>query len=281
MDCGVPFCQGDTGCPVQNVIPEWNALVREGRWRDASLALHATNNFPELTGRLCPAPCESACVLGLIEQPVAIRNIEQAIADRSFQEGWVVPVTGAPDSGYRVAVVGSGPAGLAAAQQLRRMGHAVVVFAKDDRIGGLLRYGIPDFKLEKEVIELRLRQLQAEGVLFETGVDVGRDLHVQQLRDEFDAVLLAGGAQVARELRVPGRDLGGVHLAMEYLTQQNRRVAGDVLPDAGFMSENWCRAVDFKQIMEGPWVPAHRAGVCSSSWPRRAPPVKTPPAKQR
>jgi glutamate synthase (NADPH/NADH) small chain len=219
MDCGVPFCQGDTGCPVQNVIPEWNALVRDGRWRDASLALHATNNFPELTGRLCPAPCESACVLGIIEQPVAIRNIEQAIADKSFQEGWVVPITGAPDSGFRVAVVGSGPAGLAAAQQLRRMGHAVTVFEKDDRIGGLLRYGIPDFKLEKEVIELRLHQMRAEGVVFETGIEVGRDLHVQQLRDEFDAVLLAGGAQVARELRVGGRELGGVHLAMEYLVQ--------------------------------------------------------------
>ncbi len=232
MDCGVPFCQGDTGCPVQNVIPEWNALVQQGRWKDASLALHATNNFPELTGRLCPAPCESACVLGLIEQPVAIRNIEQAIADKSFSEGWVVPVSGVPDSGYRVAVVGSGPAGLAAAQQLRRLGHAVVVFEKDDRVGGLLRYGIPDFKLEKEVLELRLRQLEAEGVLFETGVEVGRDLHVTQLRDEFDAVLLAGGAMKARELRVPGRELGGVHLAMDYLTQQNRRVAGDVIDEA-------------------------------------------------
>jgi glutamate synthase (NADPH) small chain len=232
MDCGVPFCQGDTGCPVQNVIPEWNALVQAGRWKDASLSLHATNNFPELTGRLCPAPCESACVLGLIEQPVAIRNIEQAIADRSFQEGWVVPITGAPDSGYRVAIVGSGPAGLAAAQQLRRMGHAVVVFEKDDRIGGLLRYGIPDFKLEKEVLDLRLRQLEAEGVLFETSIEVGRDLHVQQLRDEFDAVLLAGGAQTARELRVPGRELGGVHLAMDYLTQQNRRVAGETIEPA-------------------------------------------------
>jgi glutamate synthase (NADPH/NADH) small chain len=231
MDCGVPFCQGDTGCPVQNVIPEWNGLVQAGRWREASLSLHATNNFPELTGRLCPAPCESACVLGLIEQPVAIRNIEQAIADKSFQEGWVVPSANAPDSSFRVAVVGSGPAGLAAAQQLRRMGHAVVVFEKDDRIGGLLRYGIPDFKLEKEVLELRLRQLEAEGVVFETGVEVGRDLQVQQLRDEFDAVLLAGGAQVARELRAEGRELGGVHLAMEYLTQQNKRIAGDRIPE--------------------------------------------------
>jgi glutamate synthase (NADPH) small chain len=243
MDCGVPFCQGDTGCPVQNVIPEWNALVQAGRWRDASLALHATNNFPELTGRLCPAPCESACVLGLIEQPVAIRNIEQAIADKSFQEGWVVPSAHAPDTHHRVAVVGSGPAGLAAAQQLRRMGHAVVVFEKDDRIGGLLRYGIPDFKLEKEVLELRLRQLESEGVVFETGIEVGKDLHVQQLRDEFDAVLLAGGAQVARELRAPGRELGGVHLAMEYLTQQNRRIAGEQIDPSVSISAEGKRVV--------------------------------------
>jgi glutamate synthase (NADPH/NADH) small chain len=182
-------------------------------------------------------------VLGLIEQPVAIRNIEQAIADKSFQEGWVVPITGAPDSGYRVAVVGSGPAGLAAAQQLRRMGHAVTVFEKDDRIGGLLRYGIPDFKLEKEVIELRLHQMRAEGVVFETGVEVGRDLHIQQLRDEFDAVLLAGGAQVARELRVAGRQLGGVHLAMEYLVQQNRRIAGDTIPEAQSITAEGKRVV--------------------------------------
>jgi glutamate synthase (NADPH/NADH) small chain len=243
MDCGVPFCQGDTGCPVQNVIPEWNALVQAGRWKDASLALHATNNFPELTGRLCPAPCESACVLGLIEQPVAIRNIEQAIADRAFSEGWVAPAELAPDTPHRVAVVGSGPAGLAAAQQLRRMGHAVVVFEKDDRIGGLLRYGIPDFKLEKEVLDARLRQLQAEGVVFETGVEVGRDLHVQQLRDEFDAVLLSGGAQAARELTVPGRELGGVHLAMEFLSQQNRRVAGDALNEAESISAAGKRVV--------------------------------------
>jgi glutamate synthase (NADPH/NADH) small chain len=243
MDCGVPFCQGDTGCPVQNVIPEWNALVQAGRWKDASLALHATNNFPELTGRLCPAPCESACVLGLIEQPVAIRNIEQAIADKSFQEGWVVPSAHAPDTTYRVAVVGSGPAGLAAAQQLRRMGHAVVVFERDDRIGGLLRYGIPDFKLEKEVLDLRLRQMEAEGVVFETGIEVGRDLHVQQLRDEFDAVLLAGGAMAARELKVEGRQLGGVHLAMEFLTQQNRRVAGEQIDPAHSISAEGKRVV--------------------------------------
>src|SRR5688572_31737470 len=168
MDCGVPFCQSDTGCPVRNVIPEWNALVQRGRWRDALESLHATNNFPELTGRLCPAPCESACVLGIIDQPVAIRTIEQAIADRGFDEGWIVPQSPASESGRCVAVVGSGPAGLAAAQQLRRMGHSVHVFEKSDRIGGLLRYGIPEFKLEKRVLTRRIDQLLAEGVRFHT-----------------------------------------------------------------------------------------------------------------
>jgi glutamate synthase (NADPH/NADH) small chain len=232
MDCGVPFCQGDTGCPVQNVIPEWNALVRADRWREAAAALLATNNFPEFTGRLCPAPCESACVLGVIEQPVAIRSIEQAIADRAIGEGWVVPRPPAHVTGYRVAVVGSGPAGLAAAQQLRRAGHEVVVFEKADRVGGLLRYGIPDFKMDKAVLDARVRQLVEEGVVFETGVDVGIDISAQALRADFDAVLLAGGAQAARDLRVPGRELGGVHLAMDFLSQQNRRVAGDGIDDA-------------------------------------------------
>jgi glutamate synthase (NADPH/NADH) small chain len=232
MDCGVPFCQGDTGCPVQNVIPEWNALVRADRWREAAVALHATNNFPEFTGRLCPAPCESACVLGVIEQPVAIRSIEQAIADRAIVEGWVLPRPPVQETGRRVAVVGSGPAGLAAAQQLRRSGQEVVVFEKSDRVGGLLRYGIPDFKMDKAVLDARVRQIADEGVAFETGVDVGVDLSAQRLRDEFDAVLLAGGAQAARDLRVPGRELGGVHLAMDFLSQQNRRVAGDVVDDA-------------------------------------------------
>src|SRR6478735_1539120 len=188
MDCGVPFCQGDTGCPVQNVIPEWNALVQQGRWKDASLALHATNNFPELTGRLCPAPCESACVLGIVNEPVAIRHIEQTIADRGFAEGWVVAQPPQRDSGFRVAVIGSGPAGLAAAQQLRRFGHSVIVFEKDERVGGLLRYGIPDFKLEKSVLDLRLGQLEAEGVQFRTGIDVGMTMSVRDLREKFDAV---------------------------------------------------------------------------------------------
>ena len=231
MDCGVPFCQGDTGCPVQNVIPEWNALVRADRWHEAAVALHATNNFPEFTGRLCPAPCESACVLGVIEQPVAVRSIEQAIADRAIGEGWVVPRPPADETGRRVAVVGSGPAGLAAAQQLRRAGHDVIVFEKADRVGGLLRYGIPDFKMDKAVLDARVRQLADEGVMFETGVEVGVDISADTLRAEFDAVLLAGGAQAPRDLRVPGRELGGVHLAMDFLSQQNRRVADDHVDD--------------------------------------------------
>jgi len=233
MDCGVPFCQGDSGCPVRNIIPEWNDLVNRGEWQDALESLHATNNFPELTGRLCPAPCESACVLGLVNEPVAIRHIEQTIADRGFAEGWVVPRPPLRMSGFSVAVIGSGPAGLAAAQQLRRFGHAVVVFEKDERAGGLLRYGIPDFKLEKSVLDLRLGQLQAEGVQFRTGVDVGEDVTVAELRSEFDAVCVATGAGVARDLRVPGRELGGIHLAMDFLTSQNRRIAGDALAGTG------------------------------------------------
>ena len=233
MDCGVPFCQGDSGCPVRNIIPEWNDLVNRGEWRDALESLHATNNFPELTGRLCPAPCESACVLGLVNEPVAIRHIEQTIADRGFAEGWVVPRPPLRTSGFSVAVIGSGPAGLAAAQQLRRFGHAVVVFEKDERAGGLLRYGIPDFKLEKSVLDLRLGQLQAEGVQFRTGVDVGEDVTVAELRSEFDAVCVATGAGAARDLRVPGRELGGIHLAMDFLTLQNRRIAGDALAGTG------------------------------------------------
>jgi glutamate synthase (NADPH/NADH) small chain len=230
MDCGVPFCQGNTGCPVENLIPEWNDLVHRGRWKDALKALHATNNFPEFTGRLCPAPCESACVLGIIDDPVSIRVIEWNIIDKGFDEGWVSPILPVVQTGFRVAVVGSGPAGLAAAQQLRRAGHEVTVFEKADRIGGLLRYGIPDFKMEKWVLDRRLDQMIAEGVAFRTNVDVGLDLSVEELRQSFDAICLAGGAMAPRDLPVPGRELSGVHFAMDYLTQQNKINAGDPPP---------------------------------------------------
>ena len=225
MDCGVPFCH--TGCPLNNIIPDWNDLVYRDRWREAIRVLHSTNNFPEFTGRICPAPCEAACVLGINEPPVTIKVIEKTIIERAFQEGWIKPEPPEARTGKRVAVVGSGPAGLAAAQQLNRAGHLVTVFEKADRIGGLLRYGIPDFKMEKHLIDRRVDQMRAEGVQFRTNAHVGKDVPVDALRQEFDAILLAGGAEQPRDLNVPGRELKGIHFAMDFLPQQNRRCAGD------------------------------------------------------
>jgi glutamate synthase (NADPH/NADH) small chain len=230
MDCGIPFC--NQGCPLGNIIPDWNDLVFRDKWEDALVRLHSTNNFPEFTGMVCPAPCEQACVLGINQDPVTIKQIEWEIIQRGFAEGWVRPQLPERRSGRSVAVVGSGPAGLAAAQQLTRAGHTVTVFEKADRIGGLLRYGIPDFKLEKWVIDRRLEQLREEGVIFQTGVHVGVDYAVADLRKNFDAILLGTGAEAPRELEVPGRELGGVHFAMDFLPQQNRRVAGDTVPAA-------------------------------------------------
>jgi glutamate synthase (NADPH/NADH) small chain len=229
MSCGIPFCH--SGCPLGNLIPDWNDHVYRDRWKDAITALHATNNFPEVTGRVCPAPCEEACVLNIEGTPVTIKQIEHQIADRAWEERWVEPRPAAKKTGKRVAIVGSGPAGLACAQQLARAGHHVVVFERDDRIGGLLRYGIPDFKLEKHHVDRRVAQMQAEGVVFRTRVNIGVDVGMDHLRSQYDAVVVAIGAGKPRELPIPGRDLDGVHLAMEFLPQQNRVVAGDHVED--------------------------------------------------
>ena len=231
MDCGIPFCH-NMGCPLVNLIPEWNDLVYRKQWRRALELLHKTNNFPEFTGRICPAPCEASCTLGASEgsEAVTIRQIELHLVEKGFKEGWIAPQPAPVRTGRRVAVVGSGPAGLAAAQQLARAGHDVVVYEAADRIGGLLRYGIPDFKLEKTVIDRRLEQMRGEGVVFETGVKAGEDVSMNYLCKRFDAVLLAGGARVPRDIAVPGRQLSGIHFAMDFLTQQNRRVAGDIIP---------------------------------------------------
>jgi len=238
MDCGIPFCM--SGCPVNNIIPDWNDLVYRGDWKSAIETLHSTNNFPEFTGRICPAPCEEACVLRINEDPVGIKSIEHAIIDKAWQEGWVMPQPAEHKTGKKVAVVGSGPAGLACAQQLARAGHAVTLYEKSDRIGGLLRYGIPDFKLDKSVIDRRLEQMRAEGVEFRTSMCVGKEppgrgvpndatemLAPERLRAEFDAVVLCGGAEQPRDLPIPGRGLDGIHFAMEFLPLQNKRVAGD------------------------------------------------------
>jgi glutamate synthase (NADPH/NADH) small chain len=231
MDCGIPFC--NTGCPLGNLIPDWNDHVYRTDPQRAIEALHATNNFPEFTGRVCPAPCEAACVLGINDDPVSIKLIERSIADRAFEDGLIKPQPPRQRTGKKVAVVGSGPAGMAAAQQLNRAGHTVTLFERDDRIGGLLTYGIPDFKMEKSLVERRVQQMTAEGVLFRTSVDVGRAFSADQLRSEFDAVVICIGSRKPRDLEVPGRELAGIHFAMDFLTQQNKRVAGDTVPDEG------------------------------------------------
>ena len=228
MDCGIHFCH--KGCPLGNIIPDWNDLVYRGRWREAIDRLHSTNNFPEFTGRICPAPCEEACVLNINNDPVTIKNIEKNIIDHAWDEGWVTPLVPPQRTGKKVAVVGSGPAGMACAQQLARAGHLVTLFERDERVGGLLRYGIPDFKMEKGHIDRRMEQMAAEGVTFRTGVRVGVDVHADELRRAFDAIVLSCGATKPRDLPVPGRELRGIHFAMEFLPQQNKVVAGDQVP---------------------------------------------------
>jgi len=236
MDCGVPFCQSDDGCPIDNLIPEWNDLVYNGRWREALDRLHKTNNFPEFTGRVCPAPCEGACVLGITDPPVTIKNIEQAIIDHGFDQGWVQAHPPATRTGKKVAVVGSGPAGLAAAAQLNRAGHSVTVYEREDRIGGLLMYGIPNMKLDKALVDRRVDLMRAEGVEFVTGADVGRVVPFDELRTQFDAVLFATGATKPRDLPIPGRELDGIHFAMEFLTENTRSLLDSGLEDGKYIS---------------------------------------------
>jgi glutamate synthase (NADPH/NADH) small chain len=241
MDCGIPFCH--QGCPLGNLIPDWNDLIFRDRWRAAIDRLHATNNFPEFTGKLCPAPCEGACVLGINDSPVTIKSIEASIIDRAWDEGWITPQAPASRTWKKVAIIGSGPAGLAAADQLNRAGHSVTVFEKSDRIGGLLRYGIPEFKMEKRFLDRRLAVLEAEGVIFRPGLDIGVDVPAARILSDFDATLLACGAGQPRDLPVPGRELAGIHYAMEYLTLQNRRCEGDDVPDADFITAEGKRVV--------------------------------------
>ena len=241
MDCGIPFCH--QGCPLGNIIPDWNDLVHRNRWREAIDRLHATNNFPEFTGRLCPAPCEGSCVLGINQPPVTIRQIELEIIEHAFHEGWITAEPPLVRTGKKVAVIGSGPAGLAAAQQLNRAGHWVTVFERADRIGGLLRYGIPEFKMEKRVLDRRLKLLVAEGIAFVTNANVGVTVPVEALRTTYDAILLAGGATAPRDLKVPGRELDGIHFAMQYLPLQNRRCERDEVPEEQFISARGKRVV--------------------------------------
>ena len=229
MDCGIPYCHN--GCPVNNLIPDWNDLVYEGNWRAALETLHSTNNFPEFTGRICPAPCEAACTLNITDNPVTIKSIECAIIDRGWEEGWIEPKISLKKTGKRIAVVGSGPAGLACSQQLARVGHSVTLYERNARLGGLLRYGIPDFKMEKYLIDRRLSQMLAEGVIFKSNTEVGVTISVDDMLKEYDAVVMTGGSELPRDMEVPGRNLEGVHFAMQFLTQQNRRLADEHIPD--------------------------------------------------
>ncbi len=229
MDCGIPYCH--TGCPVNNQIPDWNDLVYQGDWEEAARNLHSTNNFPEVTGRVCPAPCEAACTLNLEDSPVSIKAIEKSIADKAFDAGWVTPQPPTHRTGKRVAIIGSGPAGMSAAQQLARTGHDVHVYERNARPGGLMRYGIPDFKMEKHIVERRVAQMEAEGVVFHCNMEIGADISAEELERDYDAVLLAAGAEHPRDLPIPGRELHGIHFAMDFLTQQNRKLAGEPVGD--------------------------------------------------